>query len=137
MTSIMIVLGNRLKDDSSITHIMKEWLDLAIKGYEIFSPTQIIVSGGVANKKAKISEAKAMYDYLVNNGIPSNKIIMENKSKTTIENALFSIPIALELSPNAVIVVTSIDHYSHDICKVFHNALGKKEIDLIFYTKNH
>ena len=137
MTKVMIVLGNRLNDDASITSKMKERLDLTLKGYEVFSPTKIIVSGGVANKKAKISEAKAMQDYLVNNGISSNQIIMEDKSKSTVENALFSVPIALEFSPDVIIVVTSIDHYSHDIGKIFHSALGKKEIDLIFYTRNH
>lgn len=137
MTNVMIVLGNRLNDDASITSKMKERLELTLKGYKIFSPTKIIVSGGVANKKARISEAKAMQDYLINNGIPDNQVIMEDNSKSTVENALFSVPLALELSPDAIIVVTSIDHYSHDICKIFHNALDKKEIDLIFYTRNH
>ena len=43
MTKVMIVLGNRLNDDASITSKMKERLDLTLKGYEIFSPTKIIV----------------------------------------------------------------------------------------------
>ncbi len=137
MTKVMIVLGNRLNNDASITSKMQERLDLAIKAYEIFSPTKIIVSGGIANKKAKISEASTMQNYLISKKIPSDQIILEDKSKTTLENALFSVPKALEFSPDVIIVVTSIDHYRHNVCKAFHIALKKKEIDLIFYTKNH
>lgn len=137
MTSVMIVLGNRLNDDGTITEIMEERLQLTLKGFKTFSPTKIIVSGGTPNKKAGMSEAYAMEKYLIRNGINPDLIIKEDKSKTTVENAIFSIPIALSFSPDAIIIVTSIDHFSHDVCKIFHRALDTKEIDLIFYTRNH
>ena len=137
MTSVMIVLGNRLNDDGSITKIMEERLQLALKGFKVFAPTKIIVSGGSPNKKADMSEALAMENYLIKSGISPDLIIKEDNSKTTVENAIFSIPMAFAYNPDAIIIVTSIDHYSHDVCKIFHRALGDKEIDLIFYTKNH
>lgn len=50
---------------------------------------KIIVSGGQGNGE-DISEAQAMYDYLVQNGIPADIIIKEDKSTNTEENFRFS-----------------------------------------------
>ena len=136
---VAIILGNRINDDRSLSKFMIERLEMGIKVNEQFSPDYIIVSGGVANPIAGISEAKAMYDYLTNKGIDGNKIIIEDKSMTTKENALYSIPIAKELKATQIIVVTSIDHYafrSYNVIELFHNALGNENIELLFYTVN-
>lgn len=50
---------------------------------------KIIVSGGQGNGE-DISEAQAMYDYLVQNGIPADIIIKEDRSTNTEENFRFS-----------------------------------------------
>ena len=50
---------------------------------------KIIVAGGQGNGE-DISEAQAMYDYLVQNGIPADIIIKEDKSTNTEENFRFS-----------------------------------------------
>ena len=71
---VAIILGNRLNDDGSISNYQKERLEMAIEIKNTFNPSKIILTGGVANPKALISEAQAMYDYLVNNGIDENLV---------------------------------------------------------------
>jgi len=83
---------------------------MALNVYKIFAIDKLIVSGGVANKKAGISEAQLMYDFLVQNGIPSESIIKEDKSLTTKQNAEFSVPLAAELGATEIILCTSSEH---------------------------
>ncbi|MCF0148027.1 MAG: YdcF family protein [Clostridium sp.] len=70
-----ITLSQRL--DKAIEYINNENKDL-----------KIIVSGGKGNGE-DISEAEAMRRYLIKNGI-QEEIIMEDKSRTTKENLIFS-----------------------------------------------
>lgn len=107
---VAVVLGNRLNDDGSITEIMKNRLDMAAEAYRKFNPDKIIVSGGLANPKANASEADKMYEYLVENGVPADKIVKEDKSLTTKQNALYSVPIAVNLGATELLLCTSAEH---------------------------
>lgn len=109
---VAVILGNRLCDDGSITEIMEQRLKMAVEVNKIFAPEKIIVSGGIANPKAGVSEAEKMFDYLVKNGVPADKIIKEDKSLTTKQNALYSTPIAAELGATELLLCTSVEHMS-------------------------
>ncbi len=60
-------------------------LEKAIEYYNNNSDALIIVSGGQGPQE-DITEAKAMYDYLTERGIPDESIIMEDKATSTNEN---------------------------------------------------
>ena len=75
---------------------MRKRLETAIKVNGIFSPERIVLSGGIANKKVSMSEAQMMYGYLVEQGIPGSRLVLEDKSLTTKQNAEFSVPVAAE-----------------------------------------
>ncbi len=107
---VAVILGNRINDDGSMSELMLKRLCMALNVYKIFAIDKLIVSGGVANKKAGISEAQLMYDFLVQNGIPSESIIKEDKSLTTKQNAEFSVPLAAELGATEIILCTSSEH---------------------------
>ena len=83
-----IVLGAGL-DGEKVGKILKSRLDEAIKYYELNKNVNIIVSGG-QGKDEVISEAEAMYRYLVRNNVNPNQIIKEEKATTTLENIKFS-----------------------------------------------
>lgn len=124
----LIVLGNRLNDDGSISAVMKKRLDMALRLDELFKPDIIIVSGGIANEKAQESEASKMREYLLNNGISFNKIIMEDKSLSTKQNAEYSVPIAAKLGATEILLCTSIEHMSRaylNPLKLFQKELTK------------
>ena len=109
---VAVILGNRLNDDGSITDIMERRLKSALKIHELFSPDYIVVSGGVANAKAGVSEAQTMCDYLVKRGIPASKIVLEDKSLTTRQNAEFSVPICATLHATELLLCTTPEHMS-------------------------
>lgn len=106
----LVVLGNRLNDDGTISELMRERLNLALQVENRLAPQIIVLSGGVANKKAKVAEAEVMKRILVQNGVALQKIVQENKSLTTKQNAQFSVPIALQKGATQILVCTSEEH---------------------------
>ena len=107
---VMVVLGNRINDDGSMSGFMLARLKLALKAYDAFSPSRIILSGGVANRKTALSEAQMMREYLVAHGVPDGVLVLEDKSLTTKQNAEFSVPIAASLGADELLLVTSSEH---------------------------
>lgn len=135
--TVAIILGNRLNDDGTITKIQEERLLMALEIEKIFKPDYFILTGGVANPIAKISEAEAMYNYLINKGIDKKKLIKEDKSMSTVENALYSIPIAKELGAKTIILSTSLYHFKNPGYKTmesFVSGIEGSEITLITYS---
>lgn len=133
---VAVVLGNRINDDGSMSELMLTRLQLTLMIYNKFNPDKIILSGGVANKKVKVSEAKMMYDYLVANGMPSDILILEDKSLTTKQNAEFSVPIVAQMGATELLLCTSAEHMcrSHlNPIKLFKKNLVHTNIKLSAY----
>ena len=107
---VAVILGNRLNDDGSMSEIMKKRLQSALKINQLFAPSKIILSGGIANPKAGVSEAEVMRNYLVSQGVDGDKLVVEDKSMTTKQNALFSVPMAANLGATELLLCTSIEH---------------------------
>ena len=107
---VAIILGNRLNDDGSMSDILKKRLEAALRLNKLFLPSKIIVSGGIANPAAGVSEAQVMRDYLVSNGVESDRIVVEARSMTTKQNAEFSVPIAVSFGATQILLCTSTEH---------------------------
>ena len=85
----VIVLGCQIRGDR-ITRSLKRRLDSAYDYACINTECKIIVSGGQGRGENK-TEALAMYEYLCERGIDSDRIIMEDKSTDTSENMKYSV----------------------------------------------
>ncbi len=136
--TVVVILGNRLNDDGTITEIQRNRLELAKEIETLFNPEYYILSGGVANEKAVLSEAEAMYNYLVSDGFNKDKLIIEKDSMTTVQNAQFSIPIAKKLGAEIVIVCSSGYHFGNPIYKAMESFVKEIEgsnITLMIYTR--
>jgi uncharacterized SAM-binding protein YcdF (DUF218 family) len=84
----LLVLGAGLNYDklsASLRYRLIETLEFYNKNPEV----KIIVSGGQGKDEA-LSEALAMKNFLVSNGVPEDLIILEDKSTNTYENFKFS-----------------------------------------------
>lgn len=127
MKKIVIVLGNRLNDDGSISRIQEERLEMALELEKLYEPDYFILSGGLANPKAGITEAKAMYNYLVGVGLNPEKLVLEDKSLSTVENAKFSVPLAETLGAEMIIVCSSSYHFGNPAYKLMESFV--KELD--------
>ena len=130
---VAVVLGNRMNDDGTPTELMLNRMQLTLEMYVKFNPDKIILSGGLANKKAGITEAQFMYDHLVAKGVPKDILVKEEKSVTTWHNAQFSVPLAVQLHADDIVVVTSAEHMSRPILnplKLFQMQLKGKNVTL-------
>ncbi len=86
---ILIILGAKVKAGGVPSLSLKNRLDVAYDYLVEYPHVQAVVSGG-QGKDEDQTEASAMYTYLVNKGIDSNRILLEDKSTSTYENLLFS-----------------------------------------------
>ncbi len=135
---VAIILGNRVNDDGTITEIQKQRLEMAIEIEKEFNPDYFILSGGSPNKLAGISEAQGMYDYLISKGFKQDKLILEDKSNSTKQNAEFSIPIAENIGAEIVIVCSSLYHFEdlqYHALEHFIKEVKKTNMTLMIYTK--
>lgn len=138
----IIVLGKWLNDDGTCSKALIERLELTIEAYNTFKDSIIITSGGIANKKANISESSIMKNYLINKGINENYIIEENKSNTTLENAKFSLDILNNYDIDRIIICTTYEHFNYykglNALDIFQKEVKKrnKNYRIIIYTNN-
>ena len=90
----VIVLGSKIRADGSLTPILKARVDKAIefakKQKEEADRNIIFVPSGGKGQDEIISEAEAMKNYLIENGIKQENIIVENMSTNTTQNMRFS-----------------------------------------------
>lgn len=83
----------------------------------------IIVSGGDAVKTGA-SEAEVYQKNLIQLGIPTDGIIMENRSMNTYQNAQFTVPILKQGKFDKVILVTSALHLQRSIQYFLHFGMN-------------
>ena len=101
----LIVLGCGIKRDGTPTPLLKGRLDLAKKFYdrqlaETGHIPRIIVSGGQGRDEV-CSEAASMRAYLLSQGVPAERILLEDRSTDTTENMRFSAQIIRREHPDA------------------------------------
>lgn len=89
-TEYVVALGCGIRKDGGVTPLLKGRLDAAIGAYEEGGRrAKIIVSGGKGSDEM-VSEARAMANYLLSQGIPAGDVILEDASTTTQENLRYS-----------------------------------------------
>ena len=68
----------------------------------------VVASGGTG--RFPPSEARAIADLLIAAGVPAARIVLEERSRTTLENLAFSRPLLAEREIGRVILVTDLTH---------------------------
>ncbi|HKL73581.1 MAG TPA: YdcF family protein [Clostridia bacterium] len=107
---IIIVLGQYLQDDGTLSLQCRERCFYARSLYLNGKGDSFLLSGGIVNTKANISEAQAMKSYLISLGVEENAIITEDKSRNTYENAKYCIEILKSITYDKLILVSSSYH---------------------------
>ena len=86
---VAIVLGNKVNEDGTLSGRLKARLDKSIDLFNQKRVKSIIVSGGLG--KEGFWEGKKMQEYLINNKIPAEKILVDNfgnDTEKTVENSI-------------------------------------------------
>ena len=112
----IIILGCMIKKDGSLTPILKNRADRAIE----FSKMQkeatgkdiIFVPSGGKGHNEIISEAEAIKNYLIKQGISEDKIIVEDKSKNTYQNIKFSNELIKQKNSNSNVAFSTTNYHT-------------------------
>ena len=90
-THAFVVLGFALKSDGTMQPELVGRLETALASAQKYPNSYILVTGGVKNNGW--TEGDRMHDWLVEHGVADNRILVENKSANTAQNAEFSFDI--------------------------------------------
>jgi len=101
----IIVLGAGIKG-KQVTPLLASRIDKGIELLKYNPNAKLILSGGMGPGE-DIPEGVAMADYAKQNGVYEEKIIIEDKSKNTYENLLFSSKLMDKENPKIALVTTS------------------------------
>ena len=115
----IVILGYALADDGTMREPLIERLKAGLAVAKQYPNSKVIVTGGVP--KEGVTEAEAMNEWLIANGIAKERIIMENKATDTVENALFTTAILQKEGLKDVTLVTSASHMRRALT-IFHEA---------------
>lgn len=104
----IVILGYGLKDDGTMRLILHTRVLTGLAIAQIFPLAPIIVTGG--NPRNGNTEAEQMGKMLRLYGVPRERIILEERANSTVQNAAFSVPLAKQAGTSGIILVTSSSH---------------------------
>ena len=107
---VVIILGAGVKN-GKVSKALQLRLDAGIEYSRRNSDAYIVVTGGLTPQK-DTTEAAVMKDYLIQHNIPEEKIIVEDKSLSTLENYRFTKAILDEkgIKQDSIVFVTNDFH---------------------------
>ncbi|MGE7928597.1 YdcF family protein [Lysinibacillus xylanilyticus] len=122
----IIVLGAKVKPGGIPSLSLKNRLEEAVKYLNKYPHVKVIVSGGQGADEDQ-TEASVMFKYLLDKGIDTNRILVEEQSTSTYENLLFS----KELLPKGTKKITILSNDFHlKRAKYLAESLGF-EVDVV------
>ncbi len=104
----VVVLGAGLETNGTMKAKLVARLEQALKLARMYPGAPIILTGG--NQKSGVTEAYTMSLWLAKRGIPRKQLILEDRARDTVENALYSAEILQKLGATHVTLVTSASH---------------------------
>ena len=107
----MIVLGAGLRKDKP-SMLLRYRLDKAYE-YAAEHPDLLIVTSGGQGRDEWIPEGQAMRDYLIEKGLPADRVLAESKSTSTEENFAFSLDILKERGYSADTPIVYVSNAFH------------------------
>jgi uncharacterized SAM-binding protein YcdF (DUF218 family) len=99
-----IVLGAAVDDDVP-SPVFSERLRHAAGLFESGQVKWIVVTGGVGQGD-RLAEAEAGRDWLIDAGIPADRVVTETESRTTKQNLVFAQPLLAQQGIHRVVIVS-------------------------------
>ena len=109
----IVVLGFQLAPDGSMKDELINRLKVVLASAQKYPNAYIVCTGGgTAAENKSATEAGEMGKWLIANGVDENRVIVENKSITTAQNAMFTYDILTEKYPMVrQIAIVSSDYH--------------------------
>ena len=109
----IVVLGFQLESDGNMAPELKSRCETALKCAEKYPKALIAVTGGgTAWQNPNATEAGVMADWLMAHGVAASRILKEDASRTTGDNAEFTVRLLVENHPEVkALAVVSSDYH--------------------------
>jgi len=109
----IVVLGFQLNPDGTMKEELIERLTVALNSAKKYPSAYIVCTGGgTASENKSASEAGEMAKWLIGQGIEKNRVIVEDNSVTTAQNAIFTYDILTSLYPSVKkLAIVSSDYH--------------------------
>ena len=107
-----------------------ERVEEGVKLYQQGYAKHLLMSGG--SLAWKLTYAQWMKRQAVEGGVPESAILLEDKSKSTLEDAKFSLPIVVGKGFKSIILVTSPTH-TRRAARVFRRVFSPAGVKVIIY----
>ena len=104
----IVVLGCPAEPDGSISPHLRARMDAALALYRQGLAPLLLVSGGAV--RTALPEAAVMRQYALRQGVPDDALLLEDRSRNTLENMKFSHALLQERDVRQVLVVTTRFH---------------------------
>jgi len=137
----IIVLGAQVKPDGELSLQLKWRLDAAVKAYQA-APCWVVTCGARGSNEP-IEEAYAMRDYLIEQGIPAERILTDAASFNTRQNIDHAVALLADKEVDKVAVVTSDYHVPRALALAEDAGLdacgigAPTKLGMRFWVKNH
>ena len=136
----IVVLGFQLNPDGTMRDELIGRLTVALRSAEKYPDAYIVCTGGgTAAENEAASEAGEMAKWLLEHGIEKDRVIVEDNSITTAQNAIFTYDILTSLYPSVKkLAIVSSDYHIATGELIFKaesilraNAPGNEKLDVI------
>ena len=117
----IVILGYVLNDDGSMRDELIGRLQVGLDCAKQYPNAYVVCTGGgTAKENKEVTEAGQMGAWLLENGLEENRLILEDRSRTTIENAQFTLDILLTDYPQVdSVAIVSNDYHVARGCLLF------------------
>lgn len=124
VSDVAVVLGNKVELNGKPSKRLQGRLDKAVELYQNNYFEYVIVSGGVG--KEGFNEAVVMKDYLIDNGIPDDNILIDSNGYNSFMTAKNTKEIMDNMDFDSATIITQFYHISRT--KLAFNKVGIENI---------
>ena len=134
---IIVILGCQVKNDGP-SQLLRDRLDEALSYLDDHPDLTVVVSGGQGPDEPS-TEARAMADYLVEEGVEEDQILLEDQSHNTVQNFRYTAQLLEErgydLENTQVLVVSNGFHLTR--ARILAERTGFEEVSTLAAPSSH
>lgn len=134
---VMVILGCQVKNDGP-SQLLRDRLDEALTYLDDHPDLTVVVSGGQGPDEPS-TEARAMADYLMEEGVEEDQILLEDQSHNTVQNFRYTAQLLEEqgydLENTQVLVVSNGFHLTR--ARMLAERTGFEEISTLAAPSSH
>ena len=125
-SAYLVILGNKVKKNGEPSKRLKYCLNKGIALFKKEYADTLIVSGGMG--KEGFDEASIMANYLIQKGVPKDRILQDKQGNNTFLSAKNSLELMANHKDKSIIIVSQYFHLLRS--KIAFNKMGMKEVSV-------